>query len=293
MAPNDDRGDDTCESDRIAPDARRTDSEHPDSDPPLEPITSNEELERFASFTEAVRDALGESGRIKELRPDEAAERGCLSTLRSLHRRGRAELTVNLCTSAAKGGQLEVLEWLRENAGGGGGNHLEVLQWARERPVGQELRRRARRRRIAATSTSLQWARENGCPWDENTCWAAAQGAPARGTAVTSGARERLPVGRRTRAAGGLSRARGGSGWRCSEACVGLCSGRARTAARGTRTPARASGREAQGRPRAEASAATGLQWARENGCPWDENTCSDAAQGGHLAALQLLRVGA
>ena len=46
MAPNDDRGDDTCESDRIAPDARRTDSEHPDSDTPLEPITSNEELER-------------------------------------------------------------------------------------------------------------------------------------------------------------------------------------------------------------------------------------------------------
>ena len=22
----------------------------------------------------------------------------------------------------------------------------------------------------------LQWARENGCPWNEETCWAAAQG---------------------------------------------------------------------------------------------------------------------
>ena len=174
MAPNDDRGDDTCESDRIAPDARRTDSEHPDSDTPLEPITSNEELERFASFTEAIRDALGESGRIKELRPDEAAERGCLSTLRSLHRRGRAELTVNLCTSAAKGGQLEVLEWLRENecpwdeetcTEAASGGHLEVLQWARENgcPWDEETCSEAA---SGGHLETLKWARENGCPWN-------------------------------------------------------------------------------------------------------------------------------
>ena len=180
----------------------------------MEPITSNEELERFASFTEAVRDALGESGRIKELRPDEAAERGCLSTLRSLHRRGRAELTVNLCTSAAKGGQLEVLEWLRENecpwdkntckeAAYSGhlevlqwarendcpwdentcraaayGGHLEVLQWARENgcPWNEDMR----------AASGGQEARENGCPWDEDTCKDA--GRPPRGAAV--GARE-------------------------------------------------------------------------------------------------------
>ena len=184
MAPNDDRGDDTCESDRIAPDARRTDSEHPDSDTPLEPITSNEELERFASFTEAIRDALGESGRIKELRPDEAAERGCLSTLRSLHRRGRAELTVNLCTSAAKGGQLEVLEWLRENECPWDKNtceeaaysgHLEVLQWARENgcPWKEDTCWSAAQ---GGQLEALQWARENGCPWDERTCRSAAWG---------------------------------------------------------------------------------------------------------------------
>ena len=182
MAPNDDRGDDTCESDRIAPDARRTDSEHPDSDTPLEPITSNEELERFASFTEAIRDALGESGRIKELRPDEAAERGCLSTLRSLHRRGRAELTVNLCTSAAKGGQLEVLEWLRENEcpwdedtcwAAAKGGHLEALQWARANdcPWDEYTCREAA---FGGHLEVLQWARENGCPWDEDTCALAA-----------------------------------------------------------------------------------------------------------------------
>ena len=140
MPPNDDRGGDACESDRIAPDARQT-----DSDPlfafAVEPIPSNEKLERFASYTDALRDALGELRRVKELSPDEAAERGCLSTLRSLHRRGHAELTADLCASAARGGQFEVLKWARANdcpwdertcecAAAGG--QLEILKWAEE-----------------------------------------------------------------------------------------------------------------------------------------------------------------
>ena len=29
------------------------------------------------------------------------------------------------------------------------------------------------------------------------------------------------------------------------------------------------------------------LQQLRENGCPWDEVTCSAAAQGGHLEVMQ------
>ena len=32
------------------------------------------------------------------------------------------------------------------------------------------------------------------------------------------------------------------------------------------------------------------LQWARANGCPWDEWTCTYAANGGHLEVLQWLR---
>jgi len=32
------------------------------------------------------------------------------------------------------------------------------------------------------------------------------------------------------------------------------------------------------------------LQWARTNGCPWDEGTCYNAARGGHLEALKWLR---
>ena len=33
-----------------------------------------------------------------------------------------------------------------------------------------------------------------------------------------------------------------------------------------------------------------GLKWARQHGCPWNENTCSDAARGGHLGVLQWAR---
>ena len=29
------------------------------------------------------------------------------------------------------------------------------------------------------------------------------------------------------------------------------------------------------------------LQWAHENGCPWDKRTCADAAVGGNLEVLQ------
>ena len=32
------------------------------------------------------------------------------------------------------------------------------------------------------------------------------------------------------------------------------------------------------------------LQWARQNGCPWDEHTCACAAKGGHLEVLQWAR---
>jgi hypothetical protein len=32
------------------------------------------------------------------------------------------------------------------------------------------------------------------------------------------------------------------------------------------------------------------LQWARANGCPWDESVCRIAAEGGHLEVLQWAR---
>jgi hypothetical protein len=32
------------------------------------------------------------------------------------------------------------------------------------------------------------------------------------------------------------------------------------------------------------------LKWARENGCPWDEQTCYSAASGGHIEVLRWAR---
>ena len=32
------------------------------------------------------------------------------------------------------------------------------------------------------------------------------------------------------------------------------------------------------------------LKWARENGCPWDEQTCAYAAEGGHIELLRWAR---
>ena len=32
-------------------------------------------------------------------------------------------------------------------------------------------------------------------------------------------------------------------------------------------------------------------KWARTNGCPWDEDTCAYAAEGGHLEVLQWARM--
>ena len=61
-----------------------------------------------------MRDAIGEKGSFNELKPAEAAERGCLGTLQNLHRRGRVTFNIELCKAAAYGGQLEVLKWLRE-----------------------------------------------------------------------------------------------------------------------------------------------------------------------------------
>jgi cytohesin len=66
-----------------------------------------------------MRDAIGEKGMkgsVKELTPKQAAMRGCLGTLKSLHRRGRMTFDKDLCIAEAAGGQLTVLKWLLENA---------------------------------------------------------------------------------------------------------------------------------------------------------------------------------
>ena len=96
-----------------------------------------------------------------------------------------------VCISAARGGQLDVLLWARENgfdwagettspsgttcAAAARGGHLGVLKWAREN--GSEWTEStcsgaARGGHLGV----LRWAKEQGCPWDWQTVVAAAEG---------------------------------------------------------------------------------------------------------------------
>ena len=119
------------------------------------------------------------------------------------------------------------------------GGHLEVLQWARangcpwdERPVPCCSR--------GGHLEVLQWARANGCPWDDDTCADAARGG-------------HLEVLQWARA--------NGCPW--DEKTCAMCS---------------------KGRPPGGAAVGT------RQGCPWDERTCANAARGGHLEVLQWAR---
>jgi hypothetical protein len=103
--------------------------------------------------------------------------------------------------------------------------NLDVLKWARENdcPWDDETCANAAE---GGHLEVLKWARENDCPWDEDTCANAAQGGHLE--TLKWGARERLPVERDdVRASGGRA------------ATSRCCSGRARTDARGTMRRAR------------------------------------------------------
>jgi hypothetical protein len=117
--------------------------------------------------------------------------------------------------------------------------HLEILQWARANgcPWNEETCAGAAR---CGHLEVLQWARANGCPWDEDTYADAAFGG-------------HLEVLQWARA--------NGCPWD-KETCAGAASG----------------------------GHLEVLQWARANGCPWDKETCAGAASGGHLEVLQWAR---
>jgi len=118
------------------------------------------DLAVLRAVSRGMRDAVDATGRkVEEFKEKDAAERGYLSTLMCLSRRGRLSDELRLCAAAARVGHLEGLKALRcaENfpwdertcAYAAMGGHLEVLKWARA----------------------------NDCPWDVWTCtWAAAGG---------------------------------------------------------------------------------------------------------------------
>jgi hypothetical protein len=137
------------------------------------------DLAVLRAVSKGMRDAVKETGReINEFSEEDAAERGYVSTLECLRRRGVLEDERLLCAAAAKSGDLgklkalhaEKLPWDDETcANAAKGGHLEVLKWARENDCPwDELTCY-----FAAKGGHLevlQWAHENGCPWDKDTC---------------------------------------------------------------------------------------------------------------------------
>ena len=100
------------------------------------------DLAVLRAVSKGMRDAVDATGRkVEEFGEDDAVERGYVSTLKCLLRRGRLSDERLLCAAAARVGDLEALKALRcaENfpwdertcAIAAMGAHLEVLKWAR------------------------------------------------------------------------------------------------------------------------------------------------------------------
>eukprot|EP00873_Tetraselmis_striata_P039719 jgi/Tetstr1/459983/TSEL_005307.t1 len=121
---------------------------------------------------------------------------------------------------------------------------------------------------VASNLHIFEWARMQGCPWDERTCWAAASAGNLQVLQVRKA--HGLPLGRQHLHRGRAPRQR----WRCSPlARASACpwdEDTCETAAWGGHLHV--------------------LQWARSMGCLWDERTCSGASGGGHLGVLQWAR---
>jgi hypothetical protein len=163
-------------------------------------------------------------------------------------------LTAKTCTRAADAGKLEVLQWLR--------GQNPPCPWGAPYTL---TRRAAKHGHLAI----LQWALENGCPWNERTCEAAAMGGQLHVLQWLRSQSPPCPWGERTcesAAFGGhlallqWARANGcpWGGWTCAFAAKG--------------------------------GHLDVLKWLRDNGCPWDQMTCTWADWEGHLDVLQWAR---
>jgi len=110
---------------------------------------------------------------------------GCVEVMAWAHRQGYSRVWTKVkklpgrsfgmitCSKAAKYGQLDALQWLRQNhcqwdrttcEAAASNGHLSVLQWARENGCEWDSRTCAAAARNGHLSV-LQWARENGCVW--------------------------------------------------------------------------------------------------------------------------------
>ena len=175
---------------------------------------------------------------------------------------------------AVKGGQLEMLQWLRRLGKSEGqcpwtlqtcihaadGGHFEVLKWMRQPKL------------------------EGQCPWDEETCETAAR-------------EGHLHVLQWLRLPG---KSEGQCGWN-ARTC-GLAAGEGHLEVlKWLRLPDKPEGQAPWNEYTCKFAAWKGhlnvLQWLRQPGkpegqCPWDKWTCYWAVQGGHLEVLKWLRSG-
>ena len=140
------------------------------------------DLARLPAVSRAMRDAVAVTGlQFEELDETSAAELGCLSAVQRLQRGGRLSYQERLCQAAARGGRLEVLQWLRANGLPVGRRHVLVCG------VG-----RASRGAAVGTRERL--------PVERGHVLVRGEGRASRDAAV--GPRERLPV-ERERGGGG------------------------------------------------------------------------------------------
>jgi len=140
----------------------------------------------------------------------------------------------------------------------------------------------------------LQWARANGCPWDEETCGAAAKNGHLE---VLQWARaNECPWDETTCTLAAVGGHLEVLKWARANGCPWntlTCAGAAKEGHLEVLKWARANG--CSWDTATCALAAKGgyleiLKWARANGCPWNKQTCAKAAEGGHLEVLKWAR---
>jgi len=185
---------------------------------------------------------------------------------------------------ASAEGDVEALEWLIQLFDGKGpewrqydyGGELSLLAAGRGKiAILAFLCARGYKLHVSACAyaaqgghlEALEWARRNGCPWDEHTCLVAAEGGHLE--VLRWARRNGCPWDERacTHAASGghLEVLQ----WLHQHGCP-WDSGTCAFAAHGGHLEV--------------------LRWARQNGCEWDKLTCMTAAKGGHLEALKWAR---
>ena len=144
-------------------------------------------LARLHAVSRAMRDTVDSTGLfVEEMTVGRAAELGYLDTLK--HKREKDRISdfcdwFHVCRAAARGGQLEVLQWAcaddcywdeKTCSYATEGGHLELLQWARANGCPWDVWT-CRYATCYGHLEVLQWARANGAPWDAETCAVAAE----------------------------------------------------------------------------------------------------------------------